>query len=156
MFAHSVGEFIAIQDSDDICHPDRLKKSIKAIQNTDIVYSPILNADADGKVFAITECPTKLTVELLRKDQQVPIVGVMARRKVFEEHPYDDRYKSNDDLKLIYEWFFAGYKWKRINTPLVIHRHHSGSVTIRKKREVAKYGLMAKKFFEEEVKKRGW
>jgi len=154
-FSHAKGEFIAIADADDPVHPDRFKKSIKAIEKADIVYCPILNADADGKVFAITECEPKLTVELLRKGQHIPIVGVMARRKVFEEHPYDSEYKSNDDLKLIYEWYLAGYKWKRINTPLVIHRHHLGSVTVRKKKQVAKYGKMAKTYFEKELKKRG-
>lgn len=152
-FSHAKGEFIAIVDADDPAHPGRFKKSIKAIKDVDIVYSPCLNADADGKVFEITEVPSKITLELLRKDQQVPHPTIMCRRKCLEEHPWRNNFKSNDDLQLIFEWFIAGYKWKRINTPLIIHRHHSGSVTIVKRKQVAKYGEMAKRYLEREVKK---
>jgi glycosyltransferase involved in cell wall biosynthesis len=154
-FSHSSGEYIAICDSDEIYHPSRLKMSLRAIQKADIVFSPMLNADADGKVFDITEVPNKLTIELLRKDQQIPIITVMATRKVFEENPYEDQYKSNDDRILIYKWFLADYKWKKIDTPLVIHRHHMSSVSVRKNADIVKYNQIARDIFESELKKKG-
>ena len=148
-FSKSKGEYIAVCDSDDIYHPDRLKMSLKAIQKADIVYSGMLNADANGKVFAMTEPPSKLTVELLRTDQQIPHPTIMAKRKVFIEHPYREEFTCNDDLILIFDWFLAGYTWKKLRLPVTIHRHYNQSVSIRKKKEVDEFGKKARKMFEE-------
>lgn len=154
-FSKASGEYIAICDSDDIYHPQRLKKSLRAITDVDIVFSPILNADADGKVFEITEVPEKIDLDELRKgNQQIPHPSIMAKRKCFEQHPYDDSFRSNDDLKLIMEWYLAGYKWKRVNTPFVIHRHYLTSTTVAKKTQVAEYGKQALDYLERELKKR--
>jgi teichuronic acid biosynthesis glycosyltransferase TuaG len=154
-FSHARGKYIAICDADDIYDPHRLKKSLRAIEGADIVFSPILNADADGKVFQITEVPKQISLDELRKgNQQIPHPSIMAKRKCFEEHPYDDSFKSNDDLKLIMEWYLAGYTWKRVNMPFVIHRHYLTSTTVARKREVAKYGDEALNYLENELKRR--
>ena len=149
-FGHSKGEYIAVCDSDDINHPDRLKLSLKAIQKADIVFSPCLNADANGKVFQITEVPKQLDLEILRKgDQQIPQPVIMAKRECFKDHPYREEFKCNDDLMLIYDWYLAGYKWKRVNIPFIIHRHYSASTEVARKDESNKYGILAKSIFEE-------
>jgi len=152
-FKHSKGEYIAIIDADDIYAPSKLKDALTAIKKVDIVYTPILNADADGKVFAITEVPKELDLETLRKgDQQIPHPSIVARRKVFDEHPYREEFKSNDDLMLIYDWYLADYKWKSISKPSVIHRHYLTSTEVARKDESNKFGEMAKKIFEEGLK----
>lgn len=151
-FKHSKGEYIVVCDADDVYHPGRLKMSLKAIKDADIVYSPMLESDANGRVLGMTEVPVKLTLEHLRQDQTVPHPTIMAKRKCFEEHPYREEFTCNDDLILIFDWWLAGYTWKKIKMPVTIHRHYNQSVSIRKRAEVDKFSQKARKIFEEGLK----
>jgi len=132
----SKGDFICVMDSDDICSPDRLKKSLKAIKNVDFVYSHYLQADENAKVQGGTEAPHKLTIENVLEGFTAPHVTIMAKRKCFIDNPYDDKLRYNDDLKLVLSWLKAGYKYKCINDPLMIVRYHDTSVSKTKDKEV--------------------
>ena len=48
------GEYVCIQDSDDISFPDRLEKEVRVLESkpdVELVFSPVLFMDKDGKVF---------------------------------------------------------------------------------------------------------
>ena len=49
------GEYVCIQDSDDISFPDRLEKEVRVLESkpdVELVFSPVLFMDKEGNVFA--------------------------------------------------------------------------------------------------------
>lgn len=135
----SKGEYIAVMDSDDIASPDRLKKSLVAIRGVDFVYSHYLQANEDGRVFGGIEAPQTLDVANVLDGFTAPHVTIMAKRECFEKYPYDNRFKVNDDLKLVLDWLKAGYKYQIINDPLMIVRYHNTSVSQTRDKEVKEF-----------------
>lgn len=127
-FKHSTGNIIAVMDSDDLCSPDRLTRQLKEIQKgAEVCYSSYLRADENATVIDGVKVPKpkQITMETLKVDQGIPHVTIMALRKCFEEHPYLDKYKVNDDYALVISWIKAGYKLSCISDPLMIVRFHT-------------------------------
>jgi glycosyltransferase involved in cell wall biosynthesis len=144
-FEQSTGDFIAVMDSDDIMAPDRLKKSLKALKDNDLVYSSFLAADSNGKAFSYTEPPAKLTIEGILDKQEVPHVTLFGKQYCFRECPYREEFKVNDDQGLIYDMFRRGYKFKKIREPLMIVRYHDKSTSKTRDVEVRKVQSILRK-----------
>lgn len=123
----SKGDYIAVMDSDDLCSPERFKRQLKELnKGFDVCYSSYLRADENATVIDGVRAPKpkEITLETLKVDQGIPHVTIMARRECFEDHPYLNKYKVNDDYQLVVEWFKAGYKLSCISDPLMIVRFH--------------------------------
>jgi glycosyltransferase involved in cell wall biosynthesis len=133
----SKGEYIAVMDSDDLAHPDRLKLSMKAIKKVDFVYSPYLIADEHATVKSVYVPKEKVTFDDVKNNSAWPHVTIMADRVCFIENPYRD-YRVNDDAFLVWDWFKAGYKAKMVKEALMIVRMHPGGVSQSKAKEIAK------------------
>ena len=140
----SKGEYIAVMDSDDLCHPDRLKKQLKLLKkgDCDVVYSSYLQADENAKVFAGQEACPKVTKESIINNNSAPHVTIMARRQCFEECPYREEAVVNDDAWLLADWYKKGYRFKRILEPLMIVRYHPNSVSVTRDKEVREIGKL--------------
>jgi hypothetical protein len=134
-------------DSDDLMSPDRLKVSLKAIGNVDFVYAPYLQGDERLQVIGGMDCPKKLDIPNVIAGFVPPHLTIMAKRKCFVDHPYDNRFKYNDDLKLVCDWLRHGYKYKKINKPLMILRYNKNSVTVTKDKEIKAFTEMVKEEF---------
>lgn len=140
-FNVSSGKYIAVMDSDDVCNPERLKMSVEALKkyNADVVYSQYMRADEHMTVIDGTIPPQEVTLELVKENALPPHVTVLAKRKCFEENPYRDTFKSNDDFALLWDWFKAGYKFHYIDEPLVMVRFHAASTSATRDAEIRKF-----------------
>lgn len=147
------GEYIAVMDSDDLMHPDRLKKQLKAIKNVDLVYSSYYLGDEHAQITAIHYPPSKVTLDDIRANGSWPHVTILAKKSCFTHHPYRN-YAVNDDAFLVWDWFKAGYKAKLIKEPLAIVRTHPGSVSASKKAEIAKTQAILDKEYDESIRNR--
>ena len=145
----SQGDYIAVMDSDDVMHPDRLKKSLKALQKVDFVYSSYYMGDESGKVQGIVKPPKKVTFQHIKDNGAYPHVTIVARRHCFLNNPYRKDFKVNDDAWLVYKWFVAEYTNKWIQEPMVIVRGHKGTTSSTKIKEIAK----TQKIMDEEYEK---
>lgn len=143
----SQGEFIAVFDSDDIMGRDRLKNSLKAIVGHDFVYSSYAVADSLANVQHFMVPTNKVTIENIKGNDAWPHVTIMAKRELFENHPY--RFDVNDDSGLVWDWFKAGYKAKMIKSPQMIVRIHPHSTSATKKKELDKVLATLKKEYAE-------
>jgi len=129
------GDFIAVMDSDDLMHPDRLKLSLKAIKGADFVYSPYYLANSRGIVENSVIPHKKVTKEDVMSNFSWPHVTIMGRKEIFEYRP---DFKVNDDAWLMWHLFKNDYKAKMIDQPLMIVRLHQGSTSASKQKEIAK------------------
>jgi len=129
------GKYIAVHDSDDVMSPDRLKKSLKALENCDCVYSSYLQANENGKVYGMVEAPapSRLNMKEILKHQMIPHVTMIGKKELFK---YKDEYRTNDDLYLVCSMFRDNVKFKKIREPLMIVRYHPTSTSNTKDKEV--------------------
>lgn len=124
------GSYIAVMDSDDLCSPERLEKEVAVLRSgVDFVYSHYLQADEHAKVQGGIEAPAVLTIPNVLEGFTAPHVTIMAKKKCFDEHPYQNEFKVNDDLDLILSWLKAGYKYELVPDALMIVRYHDTSVS---------------------------
>ena len=146
----SKGEYIAVMDSDDVMMKDRLKKSLKVIKGKvvdkktftleplDFVYSSYYLGDENAIMQSVYMPPTHPTREDVKNNAAFPHVTILARKYAFEAIPYNYKYKTNDDARLLADWYFAGYRSKLIKEPLTIVRVHKGNVSKKQQKEIAK------------------
>lgn len=154
---HSEGEYIAVFDSDDVCHPERLKKQIRAIKKVDFVTAGYYHGNEEAKM---SDPPQhylpdkKITLQNIRENSSWPHFMIMANRRCFKENPYRDA-RVNDDAFLVWDWFKAGYTYKCIQEPLGIIRHRKGSVSNTKVKAIAKTQKTLDKEYDEYEKNSG-
>lgn len=134
---HAKGQYVAVMDSDDLSHPERLKKELKALKG-DFVYSSYYLADEHGTIKNTYYPPAKVTLEDIKKNGAWPHVTILAKKKCFIDSPYREDFRVNDDAGLVWDWFKAGYKANWVKEPLVIVRTHPGSTSNEKIKEIAK------------------
>lgn len=135
---YAKGQYIAVMDSDDVMNPDRLMRQMKLITKYDFVYSSYLVCNKEGHALqgGWVMPPTKLTYERVLDGFTAPHVTILAKRKCFIDHPYDEKYRVNDDLPLVLSWIEAGYTYKRIRHALMLVRYHDQRVTETKQKEI--------------------
>jgi glycosyltransferase involved in cell wall biosynthesis len=131
----STGEYIAVMDSDDLMSPDRLKRSLKILKH-DFVYTSYYLADEHAQIKQIYYPPKTVTKKEVHDNAAWPHVTIIARRKCFEENPYREELKVNDDMGLCVDWFKAGYKGNRVLEPMMIVRTHPQSTSSEKQKQV--------------------
>ena len=138
----STAPYIAVMDADDVMHPERIEKSLKALKKAkvDVVYSDYMQADEHGKVIAGQECCPSVTKENILANNSAPHVTILAKRECFTENGYEDWAKVNDDAVLLAKWFLADYKFAPIHEPLMLVRYHGGSTSATRDKEVRAIG----------------
>jgi glycosyltransferase involved in cell wall biosynthesis len=149
--AASKGEYIAVFDSDDLMMPTRLEKNLKALKDHDFCTSYYLSSDEEFRREAtvLIESPTKITFDDVKANNSWPHFMITAKRKCFEENPYREDFKVNDDAWLVWSWFKAGYTYKVIKEHLGIQRGHKNNTTKVKAKEIAKTQEIMNKAYDE-------
>ncbi len=143
------GEYIAMLDSDDYAHPDRLKKQVAFLDRHPdyaVVGSWAAEMDENGrlwrriKIFPVS--PGEVQSGLLFRCCFLH-PSIMARKAVLQVYGYRDQYVVCSDFELLVR---IARKYKLGNLPqiLVRHRIHAGRITYEKaqwveakKREIA-------------------
>jgi len=143
---HSLGDYIAVMDTDCQMEPNRLKEQLKRIKKdkSDICYSDYITPLPDGRIgyFPAGDIKGKKVKDILDRkypnsNQIVPNFTILAKKECFK-NVYRPEYKVNDDLILIIKWLKRGYKFSYIKNPLVIHTNTGYNVSTKKYKEVLK------------------
>lgn len=144
----SKGDYIACIDSDDISNPDRLKKSLKALEKYDFVYTDYLVGNEKLEVKYSYVAPNEITLENIIDNATIPHETVIANKKCFIENPYPERLKVNEDGYTWFNWYKAGYTYKKLDYASIIVRAHPDQASKTRIKEVNKIS----KELENEIK----
>lgn len=130
--------YIAIMDSDDICHPDRFKKSLEIIESCglDLVSSVHEEFDSDtGKVLGIKKCP-EYHADIIKHLKFTCVISnptIIFRKSFFDlVGGYPDYRIANEDYLLFLRLVKAGAKFYCFQEPLLKFRISKGILTRRR------------------------
>lgn len=141
------GEWIAIVDSDDYQHPQRLERLLGAArdQNADIVADDLLHFHDDNSQpisflmldHGLTQ-PFELTTELFIRANTarsgLPTLGYLKpliRRARLGDLRYDTGLKVAEDYDLVVRLLAGGAKGYVVPDPTYLYRRHGGSISHR-------------------------
>jgi len=134
-FEYAYGEFIALMDSDDIMHPDRLKDELEAMTpDTDIIYSAYIEEDKNGKQKPLKLYPFDKEMVLnfrVNKNMllnfQVNIAGgtFLMRKYCLEKEKFDEKYARAFDFEYALRTHNK-FKYRYLDKPTIVYRRHSG------------------------------
>lgn len=130
--AASNGEFVAIQDSDDLSHPRRLELQVRTLNEMSIDFlgsSAILFEDDRVPEWPVVEdgagSPVDVTQELTMANPIPHITLMMRREKLDEVEGYDEKRKVLFDYDLYIRVAARGYRLYRLPISLAAKRIHS-------------------------------
>jgi glycosyltransferase involved in cell wall biosynthesis len=131
------GEFIARMDADDICINTRLEEQINYLlrnNNTDALATFITLIDEnDNPVGTWTDDRAATThnkiKRLLPYRNCIAHPTIMIRKKVLAQYKYNDEQINSQDWDLWLRMTADNLIIEKINTPLLLYRIHSKSVT---------------------------
>lgn len=127
------GEFIMIQDADDLSLPDRIEKCLKHIGDADVLYHGLYINMWDkmynciGRKYVSAKPFNK---EELLRHQYIPGV-VFYRKSVWEKKPFRMETQFQYDWMMLLDWAFAGFKFKALDVGLYEYVRHQNSASIR-------------------------
>lgn len=149
------GEWIAIVDSDDLIHPDRIARLIAAAEaaGADMVADDLVHFGNDEARTLLQPLspnrPAVLTVtDLLRgnADARVPSYGYLKpviRRAALGGLRYDTSLRIGEDHALMLRLVMEGARFLLLPDPLYAYRRHGGSISHRLSVETAAAMLAA-------------
>lgn len=131
------GEWILMQDSDDLSLPDRMEKLLAISDGADIVVSGLyVNVWS-----AIRECISRIYVPCLPesfqnilKEQAIPGIP-MYKKSVWEKKPFRMETQYAYDWMMWLDWIYSGFLTQTTNTGLYEYVRQEDSVSIRFEQE---------------------
>ena len=143
---HSRGEYIAVQDSDDIWHEDKLEKQLKTIQdkNADIVFCR-MNRMSGGKKIGLVSDYFK--EGFLSKDVMPMSIGtqtLVGKSIVFKQEKFDPEMPRFQEFELLVR-AQKNYSIYCMEEPLVDYHLQNDSISKHPERYLQAWNLMLKK-----------
>ena len=152
------GEWIAIVDSDDLIHPERIARLIAAAQARgadmaadDLVYFGA--PDQRGRTLLQSlslDAPMMLTTAMMLRgnggDPKLPSFGYLKpviRRAALDGRRYDPDLRIGEDYDLVLRLLIGGAGFLLLPDPLYAYRRHAGSVSHRLSAPVVEAMLVA-------------
>ncbi|MHB2264603.1 glycosyltransferase family 2 protein [Aliihoeflea sp. PC F10.4] len=144
--AAATGEWIAIVDSDDIIHPERLERMIAAAEATgvDAVADDLLHfSDEDGVTTTLLApfgkaVPASVSTELFIRSNtsgaNIPPLGYLKplfRRASIAHLAYDETVRIGEDYDFLLRFLLNGGKLGLFSEPLYLYRRHAQSISHR-------------------------
>ena len=87
-FTHATGEYIAIFDSDDVCHPDRFKRQLEhllAHKKCVLVGSSLDIINEESVITGRRSYPASATKKMMLRYNYIAQPSVMVRKSVLED-----------------------------------------------------------------------
>ena len=130
----ALGQWIAFIDSDDLWHPDKLKKQMELIQKTDSVLSYTGSAyiGSDGKVRSyVLHVPEKVTYKALLRRNLISNSSVVIRKDIFLRYsPFSEDHRDiHEDFACWLLILRDGFQVCGIDEPLITYRVSRKSMT---------------------------
>lgn len=141
------GAWIAIVDSDDLIHPQRLERMLAAATalGVDMVADDLLffgdAPDACGRTLlqdlalrAPLQVDTRFLLRAHGGDPAVPPLGYLKpliRAAALDGLRYDEALQVGEDYDLCLRLLFGGARYALIADPMYLYRRHSGSISHR-------------------------
>jgi succinoglycan biosynthesis protein ExoO len=137
------GEWIAIIDSDDLVHPERLERLLAVARHSqaDIVADDLLQFFEDGspsRLFLHADDNTLFAVTAEQwiaagVDGSKPLgyLKPMLRRSVMGDLRYDEQLRIGEDYDLVLRLLLRGATMMVYPEPFYLYRRHSGSISHR-------------------------
>lgn len=125
-------EFIARMDSDDISHPDRLKKQIEYLTknpNISVVGGSIQEFNQYNTCIGVRNYPSTHddVIKYICKASPLAHPAVMIRKAVFDQGiRYNENYRTSQDIQLWFDIINKGYKIANIHDIVLYFRHDEG------------------------------
>lgn len=141
--AQARGQWIAIVDSDDIVHPERLERLLAAAAHfkADIVADDLLHFHEDGSpptlLLADHDTPFPVSAEAwvtAGMDGKLPALGYLKpliRAEALGLLRYDETLRIGEDYDLLLRTLLAGASMWIVPAPWYLYRRHSGSISHR-------------------------
>ncbi len=141
--AQARGEWIAIVDSDDIIHPERLERLLAAAAQfkADIVADDLLHFHDDGApptlLLAGHDTPFAVSAETwvtAGMDGKMPALGYLKpliRSAALGALRYDESLRIGEDYDLLLRTLLGGASMWIVPEPWYLYRRHSGSISHR-------------------------
>ncbi|UXN69089.1 glycosyltransferase [Devosia neptuniae] len=141
--ARARGQWIAIIDSDDIVHPERLERLLAAAAHfkADIVADDLLHFHEDGSpptlLLADHDKPFPVSAEAwvtAGMDGKLPALGYLKpliRAEALGLLRYDETLRIGEDYDLLLRTLLAGASMWIVPEPWYLYRRHSGSISHR-------------------------
>jgi len=141
--ARARGQWIAIVDSDDIVHPERLERLLAAAEHfkADIVADDLLHFHEDGSpptlLLADHDTPFPVSAEAwvtAGMDGKLPALGYLKpliSAEALGLLRYDETLRIGEDYDLLLHTLLAGASMWIVPEPWYLYRRHSGSISHR-------------------------
>ena len=131
MIKESSGDWIAIQDDDDIWLPKKLERQVKNMDNFDVIGTQIMyideNDDSNGGP-TLAKDDSSIKMKSLNGDNQMANTSVIFRKECLNDvGGWSETLDGIEDFDFWLKIMRKGYSFINISSTEVLHRLHSKS-----------------------------
>jgi succinoglycan biosynthesis protein ExoO len=143
----ATGDWIAVMDSDDLLHPNRIERLLAAAERlgADLVADDLVffgdTVEASGRtllqpleICAPLTVTTGLYLDASGERRRIPALGYlkpMIRRSLIGTHRYDESLRIGEDYDFILRLLMSGGRYVILPDPMYLYRRHTASISHR-------------------------
>ena len=140
--AAASADWIAICDSDDVLHPDRLQRMLNCALREgvdmvadDAIHFATVPMQAPCTVLGLeTSLGARLiTLTELAQNSAIGYLKPLIRRSLLSKRPYDEGLQIGEDYQLYFDLLLEGAKFHLMPEALYFYRRHPNSLSFRSK-----------------------